>query len=122
MNVVRSRPQLDDHTRALMVFYVPGSVLRTVPAAVRIVVLDDARLLFDDVSAGARARHRRAQEHVDDEHDEEHEPKRYAQIQQPRWPDAAVRRVVAQRQAAGRLTGLQYEHRGAGRQRAVHGL
>jgi len=51
-----------------------------VPAAVRVVVLDDARLLLDDVGAGARARHRRAQEHVDDEHDEEHEPERYAQV------------------------------------------
>lgn len=89
------------------------------PAAVRVVVLDDAGLLFDDVGAGARARHCRAQEHVDDEHDEKHEPERYAQVQQPRRPDAAVHRVVAQRQAAGRLTGFQNEHRRAGRQRAV---
>lgn len=99
--------------------FLPGSVLRTVPAAVRVVVLDDAWLLFDDVGAGARACHRRAQEYVDDEHDEEHESERYAQVQQPRRPYAPVGRVVAQRQAAGRLTGLQHEHGSAGRQRAV---
>lgn len=97
----------------------PRSVLRTVPTAVRVVVLDNAGLLFDDVSAGARARHRRAQKHVDDEHDEEHEPERYAQVQQPRRPDTAVRRVVAEREATGRLSGFQHEHGRAGRQRAV---
>lgn len=99
----------------------PGSVLRTVPAAVRVVVLDDAGLLFDNIGAGARARHRRAQKHVDDEHDEEHEPERDAQVQQPRRSDA-VRRLVTQRQAAGRLARFQHEHRRAGRQCAVFGL
>jgi len=92
------------------------------PAAVRVVVFNDAGLLLDDVGAGARARHRRAQEHVDDQHDEEHEPERYAQVQQPRRPDAAVRRVVAQGQAAGRLAGFQHERGRAGRQRAVFRL
>lgn len=89
------------------------------PAAVRVIVFDDARFLFDNVGAGARARHRRAQEYVDDEHNEEHEPERYAQVQKPRWPDAAIRGIVAQRQAAGRLAGLQHEYGRAGRQRAV---
>jgi len=51
-----------------------------VPAAVRVVVFNDAGLLFNDVGAGARARHRQAQEHVDDKHDEEHKPERYAQV------------------------------------------
>lgn len=97
----------------------PGSVLRSVPAAVRVVVFDDAGLLLDNVGTGARARHRRAQEYVDNEHNEEHEPERYAQVQEPRWPDAAVRGIFAQRQAAGRLAGLQHEHGRAGRQRAV---
>lgn len=92
------------------------------PAAVRVVVFDDAGLLFDDVGTGARARHRRAQEHVYDEHDEEHESESYAQVQQPRRPDTPVGRVVAQRQAAGRLAGLEHEHRRAGRQRAVLAL
>lgn len=106
------------HERRPLQQHLPGSVLRTVPAAVRVVVLDNAGLLLDDVGARARACHRRAQEHVDDEHDEEHEAERYAQVQQPRGPDA-VGLLVAQRQAAGRLAGLEHEHRGAGRQRAV---
>lgn len=89
------------------------------PATIRVVVFDDARLLFDDVGAGARTSHCRAQEHVDDEHDEEHKPESYAQVQQPRRSDASVGRVVAQGQAAGRLAGLEHEHRRAGGQRAV---
>lgn len=92
------------------------------PAAVRVVVLDNAGLLFDNVGASARARHRRAQKHVDDEHDEEHEPERDAQVQQPWRSDAAVRRLVTQRQAAGRLARFQHEYRRAGRQCAVLGL
>lgn len=92
------------------------------PAAIRVVVLDDAGLLFDDVSTGARARHRRAQEHVDDEHDEEHESESYAQIEQPWRPDASFHWVVAQSQAAGHFTGFQHKHGRAGDQRAVFRL
>lgn len=53
------------------------------PAPVRIVVLDDTRLLFNDLRSGAGTSHRRAQEHVDDEHEQEHQAKRNAQVQQP---------------------------------------
>jgi len=55
-----------------------------VPAPVGVVVLDDAGLLLDDLGARARARHRGAQEDVDDEHDEEEHPESDAQPQQPR--------------------------------------
>lgn len=44
------------------------------PRSVRIVFFDDAGFLLDDFSFGARARHGRAEEHVDDQHDNEEDP------------------------------------------------
>lgn len=55
----------------LSVQRVPRPVLRTVPAAVRIVILDDRRLFLDNVGPSTAAGHRRAQEYIDNEHDEE---------------------------------------------------
>lgn len=58
------------------------------PGPVRVVVLDDARFLLDYFCPGARARHRRAQEDVDDEHDEEEDAQSDGEPKQPRGMDA----------------------------------
>lgn len=63
--------------------YSPRTVLATVPRPVRIIILNDARLLLDDLGPGAGARHRRTQEDVDDEHDEEQHSQCNAEPQQP---------------------------------------
>lgn len=68
---------------------IPGSVLRSgtpTAALVRIVVLDDRRFPLDDLLFGARARQRRAQKDVDDEHDQEEDSEGDTQAQQPRPP------------------------------------
>ena len=52
------------------------------PAAVGVVVLETG-VLLDHLGLGTRARHGRAQEAVDDHHDEEEQAERDAQVQQP---------------------------------------
>ena len=68
----------------------PRAVLRAVPAAVWIVVLDDRGLLLDDLGARAAARHRRAEEDVDDEHDQQENAESYRQPEQPARVHSAV--------------------------------
>lgn len=58
--------------------------MRVLPGPVRIVLLDDAGVFFDDLSPGAGTRHGRAQENVDHQHDEEEHSEGDAQPQQPR--------------------------------------
>lgn len=70
---------------------VPGSVLGSVPGAVRIVFFDDGRLFLDDLRLGTGAGHGGAKEDVDDEHNEEEDPKGDAEVQQPQWLDSGTR-------------------------------
>jgi hypothetical protein len=55
-----------------------------VPGAVRVILFYDAGLLFDDFGLGTRAGHGRAEEHVDDEHNQEEDAESDAQIEQPK--------------------------------------
>lgn len=96
----------------------PRAVLTSVPRPVGIVVFDDAGLLLDDLGPGACARHRRAQEDVDDEHDEEHDPEGDAQPQQPRGPDAVVAELLDQWGFAW----VQHEHAGGRHEDAFVGF
>lgn len=60
------------------------------PTPVGVVVLYYTGFLLYDLCACAGTRHGRAEEHVDDEHDQEHETKRNAEVEQPGRSDAAV--------------------------------
>ena len=60
------------------------------PATIRIVVLDNRWLLLDNVRSGAAAGHRRAEEYIDYQHDEEQNAKSHRQPQQPQRMNAAV--------------------------------
>lgn len=64
------------------------------PGAIRVIVLDDARVLLDDLGACTAAGHGRAEEDVDDEHDEEHDAERDAQPEQPRRVDTVVAQLL----------------------------
>lgn len=57
----------------------PRAVLGSVPATIRIVVLDNRWLLLDNVRPGAAAGHRRAEEYIDYQHDEEQDAESYRQ-------------------------------------------
>jgi len=61
----------------------PGAILWTMPAPIRVIILYYAGLLLYDFSPSTGACHCRAQEDVDNEHDKEHDSKCYAQVQQP---------------------------------------
>lgn len=61
----------------------PGTILRTMPAPIRVIFLYYAGLLLYDFSPSTGTCHCRAQEDVDNEHDKEHDSKCYAQVQQP---------------------------------------
>lgn len=58
------------------------------PASVGVIILYDGRFLLNDFSAGTGAGHGRAQEHIDDEHNKEHEAKCYTQVHKPGRGDA----------------------------------
>lgn len=53
------------------------------PGAIRVILFYDAGLFFDDFGLGTRAGHGRAEEHVDDEHNQEEDAESDAQIEQP---------------------------------------
>ena len=53
-------------------------------------LLDDGRLLLDRVSPGARTRHGRAEEHVDDEHHQEEDAEGHAQVEHPGGTRTAI--------------------------------
>ena len=72
----------------LFCFLLPWSVLRSVPWAVRVILLDDAGFLLDDFCFGTGAGHGRTEEHVDDEHNQEEDAESDAQIEQPQRLDA----------------------------------
>lgn len=76
----------------------PGAVLRSVPRPRVGVKLLDHGLLFippgRDVGPGAGARHGRAEEDVDDEHQEEEDAEHDAEVQQPRGAHAAGGQAV----------------------------
>jgi len=56
---------------------VPGS-------GVRIELFNNGRFLLDDVRPGAGAGHGGAEKDVDDQHDEEEDAERHAEVQHPR--------------------------------------
>lgn len=68
----------------------PRAVLGAVPAAIGVVVLDDRGLLLDYLGARAAARHRRAEEHVDYEHNQEEDGQGYGQPEEPARVDQAL--------------------------------
>lgn len=71
-------------------FGLPRSTLRPMPGRpVRVVVLEDGRLLLNDGRFGARTRHCGTQENVDDHHDNEEHGERYRQNPQPWWVPTA---------------------------------
>lgn len=90
------------------------------PAPVRIVVLYDAGLFLDNLGPRARASHGRAQEYVDDEHEEEEDPQGDGQPQQPRGVHSSD--VVAKFLGSGRLTRIQHEDARGGHEDAVVGV
>jgi len=64
------------------------------PTSVRIIIFNDTRFFFDYFGSGAGAGHGRAQENIDDQHDEEKNTKSYAQPQKPTGVNAPS--IVAQ--------------------------
>lgn len=58
----------------------PRSILRSVPAAIRIIVLNDAWFFLNDFCSCTTACHCRAQENIYNEHDKEHNAKCYAEV------------------------------------------
>lgn len=51
------------------------------PTSIRIIIFNNTRFFFDYFGSGAGASHGRAQENIDDQHDEEKNTKSYAQPQ-----------------------------------------
>lgn len=59
----------------------PRSILRAMPAPVRVIIFYYAGFLLYDFSPSTGTCHCRTEEDVDNEHDEEHDSKCYAQVQ-----------------------------------------
>lgn len=79
------------------------------PRPIRIIIFNNTRLLLDNLSPGASARHSRTQEDVDDQHDEEEDAQSDGQPQQPRRMHASVFTEFWDQR---RLAGVQDEHAG----------
>jgi len=63
-----------------------------VPGSVGIVLFDNAGFFLDDLSFGARAGHGRAEEYVNDQHDDKQDPESDAQVEQPQRLNPRARR------------------------------
>ena len=72
----------------------PGTILRTMPAPIGVIILYYAGLLLYDFSPSTGTCHCWAQEDVDNEHDKEHDSKCYAQVQQPWWVYTAFTQLL----------------------------
>lgn len=86
------------------------------PRPIRIIILDDTRLLLNDLSACACARHRRTQENINDQHDQEEYAEGDRQPEQPRGVHSGR---FAEFGDEGRLAGIQDEDAGGGHHDAV---
>ena len=69
-------------------FYVPGTVLGSLPRpCVRVKFFDDRGLFFDGICSCAWTGHCGAKKHVDNQHDKKKDAKCDAKIEQPGWAD-----------------------------------
>lgn len=81
------------------------------PRPIRIIILNDTRLLLNNLRACTCARHRRAQENINNQHDQEE----YAEGDgQPQQPGGMYSGRFAQFRDEGRLAGVQHEDASGG--------